>query len=91
MPDADHDYTRDAVNAIVVMARQQEYDLPGWISRVLASAAAELGSSAALVASRPGSWEAAALLDFVHSTAGYGDEYLSNYKLDGLSGGEPGA
>src|ERR1017187_8617813 len=40
MPDADHDYTRDAVNAIVGMARQQEYDLPGWISRVLASAAA---------------------------------------------------
>lgn len=76
------DHARAAVRALVAMAREPGYDFPGRVAGVLASVAAELGSTEALVASRPGSWEAAALLDFVRSTVGYDDGALASYKLD---------
>ena len=50
-------YTDRAPTAIVDAVRE-EHDFGGWLARVLATAAAELGSTAALTAGRPGSWEA---------------------------------
>jgi len=75
------DTTRAAADAILAMAREQEHDFPGRLAGVLASVAAELGSTYALVASRPGSWEASLVLDLVRGTVGHGDEGLSTYKL----------
>jgi len=83
----DPDYDRAAVKALVAMAREvapdgRHYDFPGRVTHVLAAVAAELGGSAAFVADRPGSWEAAALLDLIRSTAGYDDDYLDTFKMD---------
>jgi len=75
------DTTRAAADAILAMVREREYDFPGLLAAVLASVAAELGSTYALVASRPGSWEASLVLDLVRGTVGHGDEGLSTYKL----------
>jgi hypothetical protein len=50
-----------------------------WANRfasVLAAAAAQLGSSRALVARRPGSWEADLVIQLVCGTVGWNDEYL---------------
>jgi aminoglycoside phosphotransferase (APT) family kinase protein len=72
-------YTDEAVDAVLAAAHG-EHDLADWIARVLCTAAAELGSSFALVAGRPGSWEADAVLQLVHGTAGPCDEYLAGHR-----------
>ena len=43
---------------------------------MLARAAADLGSTAALTAGRPGSWEAELVQSLVRGTVGWEDEYL---------------
>jgi len=68
-------YTGQAVSAITRAARDQ-HDFGGWLARVLAEAAGRLGSSDALVDGRPGSWEAALVMQLVHGTVGDADEYL---------------
>ena len=83
---AEPDTTRDVVTAILAMHREPGYDFPGRVASALASVAAELGSTAALVASRPGSWEAAHILQLVHGTVGWEDEYLAEHKMEGLPG-----
>jgi hypothetical protein len=50
-------YTERAA-AAVILAVREEPDFGGWLAEVLAIAAAEIGSSDALTAGRPGSWEA---------------------------------
>jgi hypothetical protein len=60
-----NDYTANAVDA-VLEAVEHEHDFSGWLAGVLATAAAELGSTHALIAGRPGSWEA----DLVHRMVG---------------------
>ena len=50
-------YTRAAVKAMT-RAVEQEHDFAGWLADVLARVAAVKGSSDALTAGRPGSWEA---------------------------------
>jgi hypothetical protein len=50
-------YTDDAKDA-VRQAVANEQDFGGWLAGVLEDVARELGGSAALVARRPGSWEA---------------------------------
>jgi hypothetical protein len=72
-------YTQAAVEA-VTQAAQEEHDFAGWLAAVLASAAASLGSSDALTAGRPGSWEAALVDQLVKGTAGDDDEALSSYR-----------
>jgi hypothetical protein len=72
---ADPAYTRSAVNAIA-RAVDQEHDFAGWLADVLARVAARKGSSDALTAGRPGSWEASLVDQLVKGTAGYDDEYL---------------
>jgi hypothetical protein len=66
--------------AILVQAATCGYDFPGWLARQLATAAARLGSTDALLASRPGSWECAAFRQVLIGTVGEGDEYLSTYR-----------
>ncbi|MGH2926704.1 MAG: hypothetical protein ACRDL8_00685, partial [Solirubrobacteraceae bacterium] len=62
--------------AVVVEAARAEHDFGGWLAAVLATAAAELGSSRALTASCPGSWEAELVIALVCGTVGWDDEYL---------------
>lgn len=74
-----HDYTREARCAILLAAKA-EHDFGGWLAAVLASVAADLGSSYALTAGRPASWEADLIQQLVKGTVGWGDEYLDDYR-----------
>jgi fructose-1-phosphate kinase PfkB-like protein len=47
---------------------------------VLASVAADLGSSDALTAGRPRSWEADLVQQLIKETVGWGDEYLADHQ-----------
>jgi hypothetical protein len=73
------DYTQQAATAVLAAARS-EHDFPGWLAIVLAQAASELGSSDAITAGRPDSWEAAVVQQLVKGTLGYDDEFLTDYK-----------
>ena len=68
----------------VLKAARSEHDFGGWLAHVLAAAAAELGSSDALTAGRPGSWEADLVQRLVKGTVGWNDEYLADRRT--LSG-----
>ncbi|MCW2901818.1 MAG: hypothetical protein JWO67_4083 [Streptosporangiaceae bacterium] len=68
--------TRAEVVAAMVAAVREEHDFAGWLAGILAAAAAELGSSDALIAGRPGSWEASLVDQLVKGTVGPDDEYL---------------
>lgn len=50
-------YTATAI-AAVRAAAENEHDFGGWLAHVLEDVARERGGSEALVAGRPGSWEA---------------------------------
>lgn len=71
-------YERPAIDAIT-QAASTEHDFPGWLASVLATTAAQLGSSDALTAGRPGSWEASLVSQLVKGTVGYDDEHLHGY------------
>lgn len=73
------DYTRDAHGAVLAAVHDQ-HDFGGWLASVLASVAAELGSTGALTAGRPGSWEADLVQQLVKGTVGYDDDYLADFK-----------
>ena len=75
----DESYTDRAAMAVVEAVRE-EHDFGGWLAGVLARAAAELGSTAALIARRPGSWEADLVQQLVRVTVGSEDEHLSDYR-----------
>jgi len=53
-----------------------------FVTQLLATVAANLGSSDAVTAGRPGSWEAAGVGDLLRSTVGYDDEYLLTYRTE---------
>jgi len=72
---SDTDYTKQAREVLVIAARQ-EYDFGGWLAGILADVASELGSSSALTARRPGSWEADLVQQHVKGTVGWDDELL---------------
>jgi hypothetical protein len=76
-------YTVPAGRAVLEAARS-EHDFGGWLAHVLAAAAAELGSTDALTAGRPGSWEADLVQRLVKGTVGWNDEYLADHRT--LSG-----
>lgn len=69
------DYTRSAVE-VLTAAVEAEHDFAGWLADILARVAAIKGTSDALTAGRPGSWEAALVDQLVKGTVGYDDEYL---------------
>jgi hypothetical protein len=75
----DTSYTDRGVVAVIEAARE-EHDFGGWLAGVLATTAAELGSTAALIAGRPGSWEADLVQRLVCGTLGWDDECLSGYR-----------
>jgi hypothetical protein len=67
--------TDRAVHAVLAAART-EHDFAEWLAHVLARVAGQLGSSDALTAGRPGSWEADLVQQLVKKTVGHADEYL---------------
>jgi hypothetical protein len=81
---ARHDDFATAVAAITraVTAANAGHGPDGaeFIAHVLATVAANLGSTNQLTAARPGSWEAAGVQDLVHKTAGWNDEYLMTFR-----------
>ncbi|MGI8559041.1 MAG: hypothetical protein ACR2ND_12170 [Solirubrobacteraceae bacterium] len=80
IPDASNgDYERDAHRAILQAVREQQ-DFGGWLAGVLARVSADLGSTFALTAGRPGSWEADLVQQLVKGTVGYDDDYLADYR-----------
>jgi hypothetical protein len=80
IPDAGNgSYTRETHIAILTAARA-EHDFGGWLAGVLATVAADLGSTHALTAGRPGSWEAEHVRGLVNGTVGWDDEYLDDYR-----------
>jgi hypothetical protein len=72
-------YTQKASTAVLAAARA-EHDFAGWLAAVLAQVASELGSSDAITAGRPGSWEADLVQQLTKGTVGYNDEFLSDYR-----------
>ena len=72
-------YSDRAVTAVIEAVREEQ-DFGGWLAGVLAAAAAELGSTANLIAGRPGSWEADLVQQLVCGTVGWDDEYLPGYR-----------
>lgn len=75
-------YTAAAIRA-VTEAADAEHDFAGWLARVLAAVAAAKGSSAALTAGRPGSWEASLVDQLVKGTVGWDDAHLGDYAEPG--------
>jgi hypothetical protein len=65
-----------------INAGQRGGDGAEFVTHLLATVAANLGSSDALTAGRPGSWEAAGVGDLLRSTVGYDDEYLLTYRTE---------
>ena len=78
MTSTEQSYTDRATNAILDAVRE-EHDFSGWLAQILATAAAELGSTAALTAGRPASWEANLVQQLVRGTVGWDDDYLADY------------
>lgn len=76
----DRTANRSAAIAALTTAIQHEHDFPGWLADLLAAAAARHGSSYALVAGRPGSWEANLVTHLVRGTVGWDDEHLDSYR-----------
>ena len=69
------DYTSRAVDAIRE-AVAEEHDFGDWLASTLCTVAAAIGSTDALTAGRPGSWEADLVQRLVKGTVGWQDEYL---------------
>ena len=66
----------DKTVRLLTHAARTEHDFAGWLAAVLADVAGNLGSSDALTAGRPGSWEASFVDQLVKGTVGYDDGYL---------------
>ncbi|HEY1517158.1 MAG TPA: hypothetical protein VGF91_12115 [Solirubrobacteraceae bacterium] len=81
MTTPEQSYT-DRAAAAILDAIREEHDFGGWLASVLATAAAELGSTAALTSGRPGSWEADLVQQLVRGTVGWDDDYLHAYAKD---------
>lgn len=75
------DYTHPAHDAIL-LAATTEHDFGGWLAGVLASVAADLGSSNAPTAGRPGSRKPDLVQRLVKGTVGRDDEYPRKYRID---------
>ena len=76
---ADGQDCTDTAVAALARAHQAGGDFCGWLAMILARLAARLGSSAAVTAGRPGSWEASLVRQLLAGTVGEGDEHLDAY------------
>ena len=72
-----HDF---AAAAAFTSAAECEHDFAGWLAGVVTRAAARAGSAGALLAGRPGSWEAEAVRHLIDGTAGPDGEYLDSFR-----------
>jgi hypothetical protein len=73
------DYTRAAVAAFR-RAVEDEPSFPEWLAQTLATAVSDNPKgSFALIAGRPGSWEASFVRQLVGGTVGYDDEHLAQF------------
>jgi hypothetical protein len=79
IPHAGAGYTKDARRAVLHAVRDDP-ESGRWLASILASVAAELGSTFALTAGRPGSWEADLVQQLVNETLGCDDDCLNTYK-----------
>ena len=70
------DHRRAAVRALTALARETEHDFPGVIAGIFAQVAGNLGSSYAVIESRPGSWEASHIHGLLTGTVGDDDRHL---------------
>jgi hypothetical protein len=77
IPSLDDD-TQEASTAVLAAARP-EHDFAGRLAAALAQVARELGSSGAITAGRPGSWEADLVRQLIKGTVGYDDEFLTDH------------
>ena len=80
---------RSTAIAALTTAVQHEHDFAGWLADALAAVAARHGSSYALIAGRPGSWEASLVTQLVRGTIGWDDEHLDPVFAHGISLREP--
>jgi hypothetical protein len=80
IPDAGSGAYTGAARSAVRAAVGAEHDFGGWLAGVLATVSADLGSTEALIAGRPGSWEAEHVRGLVNGTVGRDDDYLADYK-----------
>ncbi len=74
-----NDRYSDQARTAILAAVNEEHDFGGWLAAVLSDVAADLGSSHALTAGRPGSWEAELVQRLVKGTVGWDDDYLADY------------
>lgn len=82
-PDDFHVAVTAVTRAIrAINAGQRGDDGAEFVTHLLATVAANLGSSDAVTAGRKGSWEAAGVGDLLRSTVGYDDEYLLSYRTE---------
>lgn len=77
---ADNGSYANAAHTAILAAVRDQHDFGGWLASVLSGVAAELGSTDALTAGRPGSWEAGLVQQLVKGTVGWDDDYLANYR-----------
>src|SRR6266545_2832384 len=61
---------------------QQQADFAEFVTHAVAGAAANLGGIEHVLAGRPGSWEADKVRDMLHSTVGYDEQYLDEYRTE---------
>ena len=78
MTTTEQSYTDRATTAMIEAVRE-EHDFSGWLAHILATAAAEVGSTVALTAGRPGSWEANLVQQLVRGTVGWDEDYLADH------------
>lgn len=62
----------------------RQADWAEFVTQALAGAAANIGSVDAALAGRPGSWEADAVHNLLHSTVGYDEQYLFGHRTEPL-------
>jgi hypothetical protein len=74
-----------AAAAALHAALRHEHDFADWLARMLATVSAMNGGSYALIAGRPGSWEADHVITLVRGTVGHDDEHLNDYLPAGFT------
>jgi hypothetical protein len=74
-----HASDTDRAATATLEAVHTEHDFGGWLAGILARTAAELGSTHALTAGRPGSWEVDLVQRLINGTVGWDDELLEDY------------
>jgi hypothetical protein len=80
IPDTNnHDYYPHDARRAILAAVPKQHDFGGWLAALLANAAADLGSTRALTAALPSSWEADLVQQLVNGSVGW-DDYLADYR-----------